>query len=133
MRDYEKLVKGLKYCFEHDDCGSRCPYFSPTTVCADERAKEAADAIEELQAAVPHWISVEDEPPKENGRYLVRYKRDVDLGDEETVHEDEIRIMRFFVDDGWRYPIICNDHVRLVNEEVTHWMPLPTPPTEGVE
>ena len=58
MRDYEKLVKGLKYCFEHDDCGSRCPYFSPTTVCADERAKEAADAIEELLAAVPKWISV---------------------------------------------------------------------------
>ena len=62
----------------------------------------------------------------------MRYKRDVNLGDEETVHEDEIRIMRFFVDDGWRYPIICNDHVRLVNEEVTHWMPLPTPP-KGVE
>lgn len=100
---------------------------------------DAADAIEELldelttiRKQFPRWISVEDEPPKENGRYLVRYKRDVNLGDEETVHEDEIRIMRFFVDDGWRYPIICNDHVRLVNEEVTHWVPLPAPP-KGVE
>ena len=92
--------------------------------------QDAADAIEELLAAAPKWISVEDEPPKENGRYLVRYKRDANLGDEETVHEDEIRIMRFFVDDGWRYPIICNDHVRLVNEEVTHWMPLPKAPKE---
>lgn len=93
--------------------------------------QDAADAIEELLAAVPHWISVEDEPPKEDGRYFVRYKCDVDLGDGETVHEDEIRVMRFFVGEGWRYPIICNDHVRLVNEEVTHWMPLPKAPKEA--
>ena len=116
MRDYAELVKALR-CFN-------------ANYDSNKLTNDAADAIEELQAAVPHWISVEDEPPKENGRYLVRYKRDVDLGDEETVHEDEIRIMRFFVGDGWRYPIICNDHVRLVSEEVTHWMPLPAPPKE---
>lgn len=128
MRDYRKQIDDIE---------------TLSTYVTDQYTKSvlnrAADAIEELldelttiRKQLPHWISVEDEPPKENGRYLVRYKRDVNLGDEETVHEDEIRIMRFFVDDGWRYPIICNDHVRLVNEEVTHWMPLPEPP-KGVE
>ena len=119
MRDYDAIKEALT--------------FYAATAETTRKTKtllDAADAIEELLAAAPHWISVEDEPPKENGRYLVRYKRDVDLGDEETVHEDEIRIMRFFVGDGWRYPIICNDHVRLVSEEVTHWMPLPAPPKE---
>ena len=122
MRDYRETTAGLRGAAK----GLR-EIDMPKTA---EQMEDAADAIEELLSAVPHWISVEDEPPKENGRYLVRYKRDVNLGDEETVHEDEIRNMRFFVDDGWRYPIICNDHVRLVNEEVTHWMPLPKAPKE---
>ena len=129
MRDYAEQVKRLR-----NQAKLERYYNGSGEIC-----DAAADAIEELldelttiRKQLPHWISVEDEPPKENGRYLVRYKRDVNFGDEETVHEDEIRIMRFFVDDGWRYPIICNDHVRLVNEEVTHWMPLPAPP-KGVE
>ena len=129
MRDYAELITRLKQ--SDDNCNAEC--FECSGECLSSGCNifsEAADAIEELLSKVPHWISVEDEPPKENGRYLVRYKRDVDLGDEETVHEDEIRIMRFFVGDGWRYPIICNDHVRLVSEEVTHWMPLPKPPKE---
>ena len=155
MRDYAELILDLRrhHCdAKEDDTQEVCEecaydvivadkskFNGITDVCTCGLMHRAADAIEELldelttiRKQLPHWISVEDEPPKENGRYLVRYKRDVNLGDEETVHEDEIRIMRFFVDDGWRYPIICNDHVRLVNEEVTHWMPLPTPP-KGVE
>ena len=140
MRDYENTAKALRCCRLTSARGcAECPFSLNSNEKCANLLPDAADAIEELLAELttirkqlPHWISVEDEPPKENGRYLVRYKRDVNLGDEETVHEDEIRIMRFFVDDGWRYPIICNDHVRLVNEEVTHWMPLPTPP-KGVE
>ena len=155
MRDYAELILDLRrhHCdAKEDDTQEVCEecaydvivadkskFNGITDVCTCGLMHRAADAIEELldelttiRKQLPHWISVEEEPPKENGRYLVRYKRDVNLGDEETVHEDEIRIMRFFVDDGWRYPIICNDHVRLVNEEVTHWMPLPAPP-KGVE
>ena len=155
MRDYAELILDLRrhHCDAKEDdtqevceecaydviAADKSKFNGITDVCTCGLMHRAADAIEELldelttiRKQLPHWISVEEEPPKENGRYLVRYKRDVNLGDEETVHEDEIRIMRFFVDDGWRYPIICNDHVRLVNEEVTHWMPLPAPP-KGVE
>ena len=138
MTDYEAVLKQARTCANRKYCdlGGNCEYYDLDVCCQGgekDILKDAADAIEELLAAVPKWISVEDEPPKENGRYLVRYKRDVNLGDEETVHEDEIRIMRFFVDDGWRYPIICNDYVRLVNEAVTHWMQLPAPPKEETE
>ena len=105
MRDYDSIVKSLRCCVSDSEpcehCNCELEECNPKTIM-----DIAASAIEELQAAMPQWVSVEDEPPIENGRYLVRYKRDVDLGDEETVHEDEIRIMRCFVGDGWRYPII---------------------------
>ena len=115
MRDYEKLVKGLKYCFEHDDCGSRCPYFSPTTVCADERAKEAADAIEELLAAVPKWISVEERLP--------------DVAEKVLTYNGD------FVSENWLCTVaskVGRVNVWAYSEGfVTHWMPLPAPPKEG--
>jgi len=115
MRDYEKLVKGLRYCFEHDDCGSRCPYFSTTTVCADERAKEAADAIEELLTAVPHWISVEERLP-EIGRFvLVSDGDDIDVACRYKAFTIPDKTETFFWDSVL---------------EVTHWMPLPEPPKE---
>lgn len=43
---------------------------------------DAVAAIEELQAKVPHWVSVE-QPPKKEGKYFVAY--------------------RSIVVDGWRY------------------------------
>lgn len=50
MRDYVELVKALRYCSEHDNCGSRCPKFDRGEKCRDEIETEAADAIEELLA-----------------------------------------------------------------------------------
>lgn len=76
------------------------------------------------------WISVEEALPEENGRYLVRYKRDM-VVDYTEVHDDEVRIMRFFVDDGWRYPFLCQPELRKAEQQiVTHWMVLPNLPVE---
>jgi hypothetical protein len=87
---------------------------------------EAADAIVVLskKEKTTHWIPVTERLPKENGRYLVRYVRDID-----GVHSDEVRIM-WFADAQWRFPFICNPDVRelITMEKVTHWMPLPEPP-----
>lgn len=91
--------------------------------------REATDAIEELSK--PKWISVTERLPEENGRYLVRYKRDIVL-DYTEVHDDEVRIMRFFVGTGWRYPFLCQPELRAAEQQtVTHWMPLPILPSEG--
>ena len=38
----------------------------------------------------------------------------------------------FFVDDGFRMPTHIPDWINEeINEEVTHWMPLPEPPKES--
>lgn len=109
---------------------------------------EAAEAIEELSAIreeqkaqiiamaaedKPCWIPVTERLPEENGRYLVRYKRDIVL-DYIEVHDDEVRIMRFFVDDGWRYQFLCQPELRKAEHQtVTHWMELPILPAEDNE
>ena len=99
MRDYAELVKALRYygAFE-------------------QHAKEAADAIEELLAAVPHWISVEDEPPKENKNYLT-YGVFLPLG---------VKAMDMFRFDGKKW-------LTSADVKITHWMPLPAPPKEESE
>ena len=79
---------------------------------------------------VQEWISVDDRLPDETGRYLAVKKRIApdELGGNRT----DIVILRFFVDDGFRMPTHIPDWINgEINEEVTHWMPLPS--TEGLE
>ena len=83
----------------------------------------------ELRARVQEWISVDDRLPDETGRYLAVKKRIApdELGGNRT----DIVILRFFVDDGFRMPTHIPDWINgEINEEVTHWMPLPS--TEGL-
>lgn len=60
MRDYETLIKALRTCELSTPC-SECPYYDekgPTAECATMNI-DAADAIEELIAAVPkqgEWL-----------------------------------------------------------------------------
>lgn len=79
---------------------------------------------------VQEWISVDDRLPDETGRYLVVKKRIApdELGGNRT----DIVILRFFVDDGFRMPTHIPDWINEeINEEVTHWLPLPS--TAGLE
>ena len=84
---------------------------------------EFADCLLANGVTMPQWISVDDRLPDETGRYLAVKKRIApdDFGGNRT----DIVIIRFFVDDGFRMPIHIPDWI---NEEVTHWMPLPEPP-----
>ena len=79
---------------------------------------------------VQEWISVDDRLPDETGRYLAVKKRIApnELGGNRT----DIVILRFFVDDGFRMPTHIPDWINEeINEEVTHWMPLPQPAEEA--
>lgn len=146
MRDYDELVKALR---ENAEWAEGNIWEVP--IMLPDNLKQAADAIEELtreyesmaksvneaaeilRKSKPKWISVEERLPEENGRYLVRYKRDIVL-DYIEVHDDEVRIMRFFVDDGWRYPFLCQPELRKAEHQtVTHWMELPILPAEDNE
>ena len=76
---------------------------------------------------VQEWISVDDRLPDETGRYLAVKKRIApdELGGNRT----DIVILRFFVDDGFRMPTHIPDWINEeINEEVTHWLPLPKLP-----
>ena len=79
---------------------------------------------------VQEWISVDDRLPDETGRYLAVKKRIApdELGGNRT----DIVILRFFVDKGFRMPTHIPEWInKEINEEVTHWMPLPS--TEGLK
>ena len=88
---------------------------------------EFADCLLANGVTVQEWISVEDRLPEETGQYLTVKKRIApdDFGGNKT----DIVIIRFFVDDGFRMPIHIPDWInKKINEEVTHWMPMPQPP-----
>lgn len=79
---------------------------------------------------VQEWISVDDRLPDETGRYLAVKKRIA--SDEFGGNRTDIVILRFFVGDGFRMPTHIPDWINEeINEEITHWMPLPS--TEGLE
>ena len=93
---------------------------------------EFADCLLANGVTVQEWISVDDRLPKETERYLAVKKRIAPdyLGGNRT----DIIILRFFVDKGFRMPIHIPDWINEeINEEVTHWMPLPEPPKEVEE
>ena len=80
-----------------------------------------------LRARVPQWISVDDRLPDETGRYLAVKKRIAP--DEFGGNRTDIVILRFLVGDGFRMPTHIPDWINEeINEEVTHWMPMPEPP-----
>ena len=92
--------------------------------------EEAANYLIAHGVTVQDWISVDDRLPDETGRYLAVKKRIApdELGGNRT----DIVILRFFVDDGFRMPTHIPDWINgEINEEVTHWMPLPS--TEGLK
>ena len=89
-----------------------------------------ADYLLDSGVTVQEWIPVKDRLPKETGRYLTVKKRIAPdyLGGNRT----DIVILKFFVDKGFRMPThIPNWINEEINDEVTHWMPLPQPPKAG--
>ena len=86
-----------------------------------------ADYLLDSGVTVQEWTSVTDRLPDKTGRYLVLKNRIAPdcLGGNRT----DIVILRFFVDKGFRMPTHIPDWINEeINEEVTHWMPLPEPP-----
>lgn len=123
MRDYADQIARLRECASnshevHLKCGA---YLSG--VCAktrDIRMQEAADAIEELLAKVPHWISVEERLPDHRKRVLAIYANGV-ISTGRVFHNGFPEAYDGFDENGDFKAV-----------PVTHWMPLPATP-EGVE
>lgn len=91
MADYKKLVKALRCCAENFGCPIECPRYSPADegvrACVSRLEKDAAAAIEELQAEVKRL-----ELENEDYEYTLRERYDEPkLGEWiEMQHGDEV-------------------------------------------
>jgi len=111
MRDYENVRERL--------------LFYAQNAVDDDITKDltdAADAIEELLAKVPTWISVGERLPEKHVEVLICT---------ENYGKNELGFATVAVWDGSEW-IETWDRQKSVHY-VSHWMPLPEPPKEDAE
>lgn len=128
MKTPEEIKKWLECCSSAEIMCGECPYYEDGVDC-DGMEEDALAYIQQLEAQVPKWISVED-PPKKGGRYLILFEdghccdaefdEDIDFDSQfgewvEIYHPETLG----YLDSEWRG-----------YQEVTHWMPLPSIPEE---
>lgn len=124
MKTPEEIKKGLECCFNEDGidfaCGE-CPYDEAGSECGNLFG-DALAYIQQLEAKVPRWISVEDELPEAKIAVLAfgqRYSSYNKKGEPfPMVHVAYTR----GEGEGW-FTYSNDDYV-----EVTHWMHLPEVP-----
>ena len=117
MKTPDEIKKGLECCYEGIDC-TKCPYMEG---CFEDDEKpyglvvpDALVYIQQLEAQVPKWISVEDRLPEKAGKYLVHAHHWVK-------GVPSIITTALFYGGKWdKYNAYTVDH----------WMPLPEPPKE---
>ena len=123
MKTSEEIKKGLECCII-DDCNG-CPYedncFSVDEELCATMNTDALACIQQLEAAQPKWISVEERLPDVCDLVLV-----IANGKPEEHIElcDAVLIASYWGDGGW----IADGFDGWDNLKVSHWMPLPEPP-----
>ena len=117
MRDYENTAKALRCCRLTSERGcAECPFgLNNNEKCAN-LLPDAADAIEELLAAVPHWISVEERLPEKDEMVIVYYSW---IGQSGTEYKE--------------VSLATLEEMRYCGNKLLGWMPLPEAPKEGTE
>lgn len=124
MNTPNEIKKGLECCINDSfGCSEKCPYFNSLSNgvdCAVKMHKDALALIQQLEARVPKWISVEERLPE--------YWR---MGDKDnTLINYLVYMPEYGVDVGnWLKPA-KRWVVMGIPAKVTHWMPLPEPPKE---
>ena len=137
MRDHDELVKALMCCVDGSCEG--CPRLQTPEPesefdCMNKLKTDAADAIEELVAAVPKWISVEERLPDDQcddaraargGDYIhkvlaVSVTPNYTAMDTAYLYNGRWALGQYT---SWKH---------FMGAPVTHWMPLPDPPKEVV-
>ena len=141
MKTSEEIKKGLECCFNQENkdfvC-DECPYDSAGSTCGDLFG-DALALIQQLEAQVPRWISVEERLPEGEDPVLILVKETEHYG----LHKEKSKVyycqyLAYWDDEEW-YTTWCNGCRKITdtaNEpnaddyEVTHWMPLPEGPKE---
>lgn len=88
--------------------------------CVDALLKDALAYIQQLEAAHPKWISVEERLPDDRGNFITKIHCD---------NGDWIEVNTFdHMEKEWWHDAV--NHTVKATEFVTHWMPLPEPPKD---
>ena len=135
MKTPEEIKKGLESCIDGDADCAVCPYELSKGYCCNEMREDALALIQQLEIdnaqqarcienltdklnatndALPRWISVKEQLPDKNGKYLVHAHHCV-----EGV-KPIIRCSLWFNGKWDKYDAYTVDH----------WMPMPEPPVE---
>lgn len=115
----KEIVKALRCCNSETECRGgpfeeQEPLLGP---CAEKVLAAAADMLEQ-DAEKTRWISVKDRMPEDDATYLVYGRNGYGI------------VFAVYYGDGeW---LTCDDLTN-ITRFVTHWMPLPKPPKEGME
>ena len=134
MKDKDQeLVNALRYLCPGNFTCARCEY---KPVChgdgcaiiqkaADRIANQSThiaalqQEIEKLRAQVPRWIPVEERLPEDPVQKVLIFVP--------HTHGNIVDVGRYLGADGW-----VLEGWYLTQNAVTHWMPLPEPPEEGM-
>ena len=121
MKTPDEIKKGMECCRKAVDtleCPQECPYYKDDCDCGSKPYQDCVAYIQQLEAQVPRWISVEERLPEENAEVLCCCK--MQKGDVYYTLGVNYR-------NGWSFD---NDPYAEHDQTVTHWMPLPEPPKE---
>ena len=142
---YDELVKALRGFEDYDGLD-----FLENRTYAQDIAREAADAIEELRKDRDDWKVTAKEEREAYWHWFEQYQKDVPRWIPVTERLPKIKehhvsddVIVFFSDGGMGFSALeencfgqtwfecerCNPDGE-IGCEVTHWMPLPTPPEE---
>ena len=122
---YDDLIRELELCPDAEYGCSRCEH-RVSLHCRESLMKQAADAIEELQAELVtmrsqllKWISVEERLPEVDQPVMIcAFGKSVGEGVYRG-HDGFHHVWKMYASSGTYW-----------DDEVTHWMPLPQPPKE---
>ena len=138
MKTPDEIKKGLALCIDNEAACIGCPYDDVET-CHCDLMEDAFALIQQLEAKVPKWISVKDQMPTGEDPVLILVKETEHYGwQKEKWKVYYCQYMAYWDGDEW-FTTWCNGCRKISDTakepyaddyEVTHWMPLPEPPTE---
>lgn len=127
MKKPEEIKKGLECCMNYQECAKygieECPY-NDEIKCMDALLADALALIQQLEAQVPRWISVEERLPERHGQQCVGL---YSIGEYKGYLTPYVFTWHAYGNNGYVDGPHFNDE-GLDGLKVHYWMPLPPLP-----